>query len=58
MNFLKAVQGRRTRGEKVSYIQSAAEVELRQKLTKSDLDVLFKKFSLNQVYENTEKVFT
>ena len=45
-----------TRGSKASVIQSAAEVEFQQKLSKTELDRIVQRFPLDELYINIEKV--
>ena len=56
MNFLRAVQGPITRGSKSYKIQLEADLELERKLTRSELDGLLQRYSLDELYHNIEKV--
>ena len=56
MDYLKAVRGPMTHSAKVKLIQSAADTELRRKLSDEELSTLASKFSLDTVFNNIEKV--
>ena len=58
MNFLKAVQGIRTQSGKVKAIQSAAETEIHRELSQQEIASLTRRFTLDELFENIEKVIT
>ena len=56
MDFSKAVKGTKTPQSLLSSINSRAEVELSRKLLKEEISDLSDKYSLQYVFDTTEKV--
>ena len=55
-NYASVAKGPMTRNFKINSIQSKAQLELGKNLSKEDVSKLAQRFTLDKVYETTEKV--
>ena len=56
MNYAKALKGPRTRGYMLNALHSQAETEIGHKLSKEEVSPLLQRFTIEFVYETTNKV--